>query len=88
MFADRYLERTGRCHVTDVERAFRKAFARYRSEDALSDKELRNLIANWHPQAERTSSGFYKNMSLRDPEAEIGVMRSMADEVVAAKMGQ
>ena len=32
----------------------------------LSDKDLSTMILNWHPNAERTSSGYYKNLSLQE----------------------
>jgi len=54
----------GRCHFTDVERAFRQAHPAYRSKEELGERDLRNMIANWHPAADRTSSGYYKNLSV------------------------
>lgn len=64
-FADDSLQRRGRCHSTEVSRAFRRRFPRYSDDDVLSDKDLRTMILNWHPNAERTNSGYYKNLSLQ-----------------------
>jgi len=63
-FADDALERRGRCHGTEVERAFRRRFGKYTTA-ILSEKDLRTMILNWHPNAERTSSGYYKNLSVK-----------------------
>jgi hypothetical protein len=63
-FADDALERRGRCHGTEVERAFRRRFGKYTAA-VLSEKDLRTMILNWHPNAERTSSGYYKNLSVK-----------------------
>ena len=30
----------------------------------LSDEDLRSMVRNWHPDAERTPKGFYKNLSV------------------------
>ena len=64
-FADEALERRGRCHGSEVERAFRRRFGKY-TEAVLSDRDLRTMILNWHPNAERTSSGYYKNLSVKE----------------------
>ena len=74
-FAEQSLERKGRCHSSEVSRAFRRKFGgKYllenerkssTSPDALSEKDLYNMILNWHPNAERTSNGFFKNLSLK-----------------------
>ena len=52
-FADDALERRGRCHGKEVERAFRRRFGKYTAA-VLSEKDLRTMILNWHPNAERT----------------------------------
>lgn len=90
-FADEKLERKGRCHVSDVDKALRGFYpalrraaepemtARARRRAGLpeksvtevgpfAEKELREMIANWHPGAERSGSGFYKNLSVRVEE--------------------
>ena len=36
----------------------------YRRPEVLSDEDLRSMIRNWHPEAERTPKGFYKNLSV------------------------
>ena len=64
-FADEALERRGRCHGSEVERAFRRRFGKY-TEAVLSDRDLRTMILNWHPNAERTSAGYYKNLSVKE----------------------
>ncbi|GBF98356.1 hypothetical protein Rsub_11250 [Raphidocelis subcapitata] len=63
-FADRRLQRGGRCHESEVWTAFRRDHPRYRSRDALPDATLRTMVVNWFPEAERTRNGFYKNVSL------------------------
>lgn len=65
VFADENLQDSGRCHVSEVEKRFRTSSAKYRSKESCTDTELRNLIANWAPQADRTPSGYYKGLSLR-----------------------
>lgn len=66
-FADRQLQRSGRCHESEVFAAFRRApgNGRYRSTDALPDSTLRDMVRNWHPGVERTRTGYLKNMSLQ-----------------------
>ncbi len=63
-FAEVRLVRSGRCHESEVAAAFRREHARYRSKEALPDAVLRDLIRNWHPDADRTPNGYYRNMSL------------------------
>ncbi|GIL79017.1 hypothetical protein Vretimale_75 [Volvox reticuliferus] len=63
-FAESRLVRSGRCHESEVAAAFRREFPRYRSREALSDGVLRDLIRNWHPDADRTPNGYYRNLSL------------------------
>ncbi len=73
-FADARLARRGRCHVSEVEAAYRRHSPAYRAAaaargaggavNAAGDADLRNFIANWHPGAERSSSGFYKGLSV------------------------
>lgn len=65
-FADGALLRKGRCHCTEVSRAFRRRFPKYGDDDVLSEKHLQTMILNWHPNAERTTSGYYKNLSLQE----------------------
>jgi hypothetical protein len=88
-FANARLARKGRCHISEVDKAYRKfsptyrAAARARDGDdgaggnaaaaagvnAAGDADLRNFIANWNPDAERSSSGFYKGLSVLPEEA-------------------
>ena len=71
-FADARLARRGRCHARDVAAAYRRASPAFRARaanagDAPSpeaEAELRAFVAQWHPQAERSSAGFYKNLSV------------------------
>lgn len=35
-----------------------------RRPEVLSDEDLRSMVRNWHPDAERTPKGFYKNLSV------------------------
>eukprot|EP00873_Tetraselmis_striata_P034627 jgi/Tetstr1/454891/TSEL_041755.t1 len=65
-FAEDRLLRKGRCHESEVFSAFRKSFARYRDPSVVPDPVLRDMVRNWHPGAQRTGSGFYKNVSLRE----------------------
>eukprot|EP00877_Chromochloris_zofingiensis_P010405 jgi/Chrzof1/5618/Cz16g09050.t1 len=64
-FADKRLQRGGRCHESEIFSAFRRDFARYRSAEALPDTVLRDMVRNWYPDVERTRTGYYKNVSLR-----------------------
>ncbi|KAK9815335.1 hypothetical protein WJX72_001923 [[Myrmecia] bisecta] len=64
-FANERLQRTGRCHESEVFKAFRREFAKYRTEEAVSEAILRDLVRNWHPEVDRTATGYYKNLSLR-----------------------
>lgn len=64
-FADEVLVRRGRCHETEVFGSFRRRFGRYRTEAQLSDIRLRDMVRNWHPGAERSRAGWYKNLSLK-----------------------
>ncbi|GLI65966.1 hypothetical protein VaNZ11_009650 [Volvox africanus] len=63
-FAESRLVRSGRCHESDVAAALRRELPRYRAKEALSDGVLRDLIRNWHPNADRTPNGYYRNLSL------------------------
>jgi hypothetical protein len=45
--------------------AFRRAHARYRSADIISDSVIRDMVKNWHPGVERTRSGYLKGLSVR-----------------------
>jgi hypothetical protein len=61
------LQRSGRCHESEVFGAYRRARPKYRGEtgaEALPDALLRDLIRNYHPNLERTRTGYLKNLSL------------------------
>ena len=64
-FAEARLELAGRCHISEIGRAFRRSNPRYRTPEQLSDKTLRSLVANWAPQAQRSSQGYYRGLSVR-----------------------
>ena len=67
----------GRCHETEIVRAFRAFYPRYRSRDmarsadgeSLDDSTIRDLVRTWNSQigrpGERTSSGYWKGISLK-----------------------
>lgn len=74
-FADACLVRKGRCHVSEIDKAFRRYSIEYRRKAAKADDTarpggaaadtlLRDLVSNWAPQAQRTSGGFYKGLSV------------------------
>ncbi|KAK9825793.1 hypothetical protein WJX74_008115 [Apatococcus lobatus] len=64
-WANDHLQKSGQCHQSEIYSSFRKQFARYRSPDALSDAALKDMIRNWHPSANRTANGYYKNISVQ-----------------------
>lgn len=64
-FAQRRLQLSGRCHFSDISRAFRREFSRYRTKEQISDKTLRALVANWAPGAQRSSQGYYRGLAVR-----------------------
>lgn len=64
-FAAERLQRGGRCHESEIWKAFEAAHPQFRSaEGKIKDEYLRDMVANWFPQARRTAAGFYKNVSL------------------------
>ena len=67
MFADKKLQRSGRCHESELFNAFRRSYARYRSAEVLPDSTLRDMVRNWHPGVERTRMGYLRNISLQTP---------------------
>ncbi len=64
-FAEERLRRSGRCHESEIKDALSKSDRRFRGPDAMSESALRDMIRNWHPAADRTATGYYKNLSLR-----------------------
>lgn len=64
-FANNKMQRSGRCHESEVFAAFRRSNGRYRSPDVLPDSTLRDMVRNWHPGVERTRTGYLKNVSLQ-----------------------
>lgn len=67
-FADEALVRSGRCHETEIFKNFRRRSGKYRTQEQLSDVRIRQMIKNWWPKVERSSSGWYKNISVATPE--------------------
>ena len=65
-FADESLERRGRCHGSEVSRAFRRKFGGAWGRDPALRAGPHTMILNWHPNVERTSNGYFKNLSLRE----------------------
>lgn len=69
----------GRCHEREIVRAFRSYYPRYRNRDmgrsadgeSLDDTTIRDLVRTWNAQigrpGERTSSGYWKGISLAEP---------------------
>lgn len=64
-FASQKLQKSGRCHESEVYKQFRRAYARYRSEEVISDDVLRDMVRNFHPAVDRSSTGYLKNLSLK-----------------------
>uniref|UniRef100_A0A7S3VVQ5 Uncharacterized protein n=1 Tax=Dunaliella tertiolecta TaxID=3047 RepID=A0A7S3VVQ5_DUNTE len=63
-FAAQKLQKSGRCHESEIFKQFRRSYAKYRSEEAISDDVLRDMVRNFHPDVDRTPKGFFKNLSL------------------------
>lgn len=59
-FAEERLERGGRCHESEI----RKAFKADHPSFAGNEDYLRDMVSSWYPQAQRTPSGYYKNVSV------------------------
>lgn len=59
------MQRSGRCHESEVFSAFRSQYARYRSLEAVPDNILRDMVRNWHPSVDRTKTGYLRNLSLK-----------------------
>lgn len=73
VFAEDALLPRGRCHESAVFAAFRARHGKYRTQEALSDTRLRDMVRNWNRGAERSRTGWYRNVSLRaGPESAQG----------------
>ena len=59
------MRRSGRCHESEIRGALSKSDRRFRGPNEMSESALRDMIRNWHPAADRTDTGYYKNLSLR-----------------------
>lgn len=80
-FSNERMQMGGRCHESDIVRAFRSYYPRYRKRDmtrsadgvSLADDTIADLARAWNVRmgrpAERTSSGFYKGVSLKEIRA-------------------
>lgn len=65
-FAERELQKGGRCHENEIRQAFERAHPDFRQpENRIEQQYLRDMVSNWFPAAKRTASGFYKNVSLQ-----------------------
>lgn len=84
VFANDKLQRSGRCHESEVFNAFRRSHARYRSADVLPDSALRDMVRNWQPGVERTRMGYLKNVSLRAQAPKTGDRAAAAAAAVGA----
>jgi hypothetical protein len=79
-FADKRLKKGGNCHRTDVIRAFRRFYAKYRQADnpdyPLSDLEIERLIKTWgRPRGiEMSSAGFLSGVQV-NTDADVFVSR-------------
>lgn len=63
-FAKERLQRSGRCHESEVFAAFRRELPKYRSPEVADDEQLRSFVRSWHPKASRSASGFLKGVSV------------------------
>ena len=67
-FADNALLPTGRCHESEIFKSFRSRFGRYRTQEALQDTRIRDMVRNWNRDAERSRTGWYRNVSLKSAQ--------------------
>jgi hypothetical protein len=96
-WADVHLTRKGRCHVSEVDVAYKRHSVNYRRRRAdasgpggaaAADTLLRDLLSSWAPQASRSSSGFYKGISLARSSAQGAAAAPAAAEGVAGQDAQ
>lgn len=80
-FAESRLKQGGNCHRSDVVRAFRRYYAKYRREDStaypLSNIEIEKLLREWNAMqgyADMSSAGFYVGISINE-QADVFVER-------------
>ena len=59
-FAEERLKRGGRCHESEIQKAFKADNPSF----AGQEEYLRDMVSSWYPQAQRTPSGYYKNLSV------------------------
>ena len=79
---------SGSCHETEIARAFRRFYPKYRVDRGISDTEIYNLMRRWtsvprtrmlpgaaigtEMVSARTAAGYYKGLSLAD-EPDVGL---------------
>ncbi|WIA21371.1 hypothetical protein OEZ85_000590 [Tetradesmus obliquus] len=66
-FADVRLQRSGRCHESEVFTAFRQRFGKYRSADVMPDSTLRDMVALWAAMTAGYIIGFVDAAGMVDP---------------------
>ena len=59
-FAEQRLKRGGRCHESEIIKAFKAENPAFAGQEDY----LRDMVSSWFPQAQRTPSGYYKNVSV------------------------
>lgn len=65
-FAEARLQKGGRCHESEIWKAFEGEHPEFRlEENKIPEQFCRDMVVNWFPQAQRSAAGFYKNVSLR-----------------------
>ncbi|GAX14351.1 hypothetical protein FisN_11Hh192 [Fistulifera solaris] len=68
----------GNCHRQEIVKAFRRYYAKYRSEEGLSDLEIERLIRSWSQtqqgNVKMSSSGFYSGVRI-NTDADVFVER-------------
>lgn len=68
----------GNCHRQEIVKAFRRYYAKYRSEEGLTDLEIERLIRSWcqtqKGNVKMSSSGFYSGVRI-NTEADVFVQR-------------
>ena len=63
-FANQRLQRDGRCHESEVFKAFRRDVPKYRAPDAVTDAQLRSFVRNWAPGGARSRTGYLRGVSV------------------------
>eukprot|EP00803_Ostreobium_quekettii_P010741 evm.model.scf_186.2 EVM.evm.TU.scf_186.2 scf_186:12967-16054(-) len=63
--ADERLQKNGQCHESEILSVLKVSNVKYRRQDYLSDKDFQRLMRRWAPKSERTTYGYYKNVSVK-----------------------